>query len=201
MIRSGIAIFVLVLLTAACAPVLTDFYRPAAPDGRVARTHCPPAQRIILFERHDVTIGITIGMFSKGHVEGMVTYEIPEGKVVYLLDQEVEVSVPSRGTTKAKLTSGLVWSGGLFSQPHDASPANPLIGKTTMRLLFSTPTRYGKTNHASYTFRFSGSLDRPEVPESLAIKLPRFSVNDTEVDLPPITFILDREFAIIGLNC
>jgi hypothetical protein len=202
--RSRIAVLFLVLLTAACAPVMLEFHRPSAPGGKVVRAGCPP-DKFILFERHDVTIGTSTGVASKGLVGGVVTFEVPEGRVVLLLDQEVEVSASSRGTSKGRLTPGTVWAPGSF-QPRDAQPDKPLMGITSKHRIawwpFSAaPTPYGHSRHAYYSFKFSVSLAEAEVSEAYVLKLPKFSVNDIVVELPPITFIQDREFAIVGLNC
>jgi hypothetical protein len=184
---------------------MLEFHRPSAPEGKVVRTSCPPVHRFILFERHDVTIGTSSGVGAKGPLKGVVSFEVPEGKVVRLLDQEIEVSAPSRGTWKGRLAPGIVWPPGSF-QPRDAQPDKPLMGITLKHMIawwpFSAaPTPYGHSRHAYYSFEFSVSLAEAEVSEAYVLKLPKFSVNDVVVELPPITFIRDREFAIVGLNC
>lgn len=205
LLRSRFAVLFLALLTVACAPMMLDFYRPSAPEGKVVRSGCPPAERYILFERHGVTIGTTIGEDSNRLFKGRVAFGVPEGKVVLLLDQEVEASARARGTWKGRLAPGIVWPPGSF-QPRDAQPDKPLMGITSKHRIawwpFSAaPTPWGHSRHAYYSFEFSVSLAEAEVSEAYVLKLPKFSVNDIVVELPPITFIQDRELAIVGLNC
>ena len=195
-LRTRFALFGLVLLTVACAPVMLEFYRPSAPEGEVVRSGCPPGQRYILFKSHDVTIGATLGR---------IAFEVPEGKVVILLDQEVEASARARGTWKSRLAPGIVWPPGSF-QPRHIQPDQPLMGITSKHTTawwpFSgTPTPWGNSRHAYYQFEFSALPAEAKVSEPHVIRLPKFSVNHIVVELPPITFTPDSELAIVGLNC
>lgn len=195
-LSSRLALFGLALLTVACAPVMLEFYRPSAPEGEVVRSGCPPGQRFILFKRHDVTIGATLGR---------VAFEVPAGKLVILLDQAVEASSPARGTWKSRLHTGTVWAPGSF-QPRQIQPDKPLPGITSQQTTawwpFSgTPTPWGNSRHAYYQFEFSAFPADAKASEPNVIRLPKFSVNDIVVELPPITFTPESESAIVGLNC
>lgn len=189
-IRCWFAAFILTLLTVACAPGMVGFYLPSAPDGKVIRNGCTH-QRTVVFERHGVIIGVAMGRLSFG---------VPEGKVVILIDQEAGVSTREGGTRKAKLAPGIEWPPGAF-QPRHVGPDKPLTGLTSKAAWWpfsGSPTPWGNSRDAFFSFGFPVS---PLKATTYVLRLPRFSVNDIVVELPPVTFIQDSEFGILPLNC
>lgn len=183
------------LLTAACAPFVTiDYFRPAAPEGEIARAHCPPVNSFILFKTEGVVVGAGHLRQSEGRISVLLTFEIPEGKSVALPQRTVELSTPS-GDVHTGSLSGQLWAPG---PAVDHPPGLPMTGKTTKRFLDQV-TVYGTTEHAYYYFKATFPVQKED---SFQLKLPPFTVDGVEVELPAIRFVRDSEFFwILSLNC
>jgi len=182
------------LLSVACAPMTTSFYRPEAPGGRVVLAHCPPVRSFILLEHDGVILGARVSDASADGLSVTITFEVPVGKTVRLLDDVVEVFSPVMDTVTGVLT-GSVWAspGRTRDFPLDA----PMLGQTTPRL-FDQITAYGQTEHAYFIFDASLAV-RPS--ELFSLALPGISVNDSDVTFPPITLRRDSKTYLGSLNC
>lgn len=193
--RSLFAVLLPAILMITCAPMTTSFYRPDAQDGRVVRGQCPPVHSFILFERNNVIVAAKASYPSEDQIIVTVTFEVPENNVVHLIDKTVEVSTPSQGTFKGVL-SGYIWTSP--GRTSDFQSEMPLTGKTKKNLFLDQVTFYGVTEHAYYAF--NASLSMP-FTEMFLLRLPRFLVNNIEVELPLINFRHTSESYIGSLNC
>lgn len=182
-----VAAVLMMLMTACLLKIPTSYYRPEALGGKVVRTMEPRTNSAILFERQGSIIGINTSPNDKGQLYVSISFEIPDDKVVQLLEQHVVVSVPSKGIWKSKL-SGLIWTGLGRTEgfPLDA----PMIGMNS-GWRFGTATGYGNTKYAAYFFK--ALLFPSQEEKTFEIKMPKFLMNNTEVELPQIRFILDSE--------
>ena len=146
----------------------------------------PRTNSVILFEQHGVVVGVNT-VFHVDRVDASISFEAPEGRTVQLLAHQIEVSVAPGNTWNSKL-SGHVWTGpGRTSDfPVDA----PMIGKNGAWRL-GVARGYGNTKHAAFFFK--APLFATPGPETFAMKMPRFRVDNVEVDLPLIEFTLGSE--------
>ena len=159
---------------------------------------------MIRFDRLGVLVSVKASYATEHEVSIRLAFEVPEGKTVRLLDRVVELSV----ATDAKLVAEL--SGIRLATDSPASPGSPMAGSTIdheLRMFEGWPTlydppggfgSYAKTRHASYWFEASASVPRAD---AFALGLPRFSVNDAEVELPEIHFSRRVAFYLSPLNC
>jgi hypothetical protein len=187
----------IVLLLISCAPAVTvQYYRPITTEGAVVNAHCPPVDSFVLFEEHNIIVGAQVVFSDKGKLSSTITFEVPKDKTVQLLDQNVLINTPSQGLSKIRL-SGYTWVGP--GRTSEFFPENPLVGKTKKKLLLKQVTLYGTTNHAYYVFYASVDVLKPE---QVSIKIPKFSVNDFEVELPEIKFDWSSKyFPVYPANC
>lgn len=190
-------VWLVLLSMVSCAPAVTiPYYRPVAAGGTVVNAHCPPVDSFVLFEEHDIIVGAHAAFSEEGRLSATITFEVPKGKTVRLLDQDLWVNIPSRGSSKVKL-SGYIWTGA--GRTSDFSPATPLIGETGKKLFLKQVTLYGTTNHAYYMFY--ATLDVSE-PEPIMLKIPKFSVGDIVVELPEVKFEWSSKFfSVYPFNC
>jgi hypothetical protein len=175
--------------------MVVHIYQPSAPGGVVLSAHCPPEPRsVIRFERDSILVSAKASYNSeyprRNGIGVRITFEVPEGKVVRLLDGVVEVSVPILGSFKGEL-SGPV------------PPGTPMAGETTKNkrwgTLYDPPSAmFAMTNHASYYFKTFLSMPNSD---TFTLKLPKFLINDVEVELPVINFNRNLDFYIAGINC
>lgn len=196
--RLGIlGVYLVMLLIVSCAPAVTvQYYRPISSEGEVVNAHCPPVDSFILFEKHDIIVGVHAAYNEAGKVTATMTFEVPQDKTAKLFDQHIEIHIPSQGSSKVRL-SGYTWIGP--GRTSDFSPETPLIGKTKKSFLLKQVTLYGTTNHAYYVF--SASIDILK-PEQITIIAPRFSVDGFNVELPKIKFEWSNKyFPVYPANC
>lgn len=187
----------LTLLTAGChRPV----YNPSAQGGLTVKD--PPSRvdflagpsdtsQQIRFQRHGVIVAAMLGEGpeTQGQVQVHVTFEVPEGRVVTLVDKKVEISVSNHVAATATLSGGRFlsgfdgWSGRQFS---DFSPDTPMKGTTAKKtsLGYGTDIKVCASDYAMFCF-----IAQVTVPGAgpFTLKLPRFSVNGAEQELPPVT--------------
>ncbi|GEM_PF-5540174 len=203
---SALTLIGVMLTTVSCAPLVVPIYRASASDGEILRAHlCPPEPHsVIRFERHGVLVSARAFYKSDNQIWVRTAFEVPEGKVVRLLDHVVKVSVPARGSFEGDL------SGGRIPLKHEPdSPSTPMMGETIkhkLRMFEGWPTLYdppglvmfAKTPHASYWFDAFLSVPKSD---AFTLKLPRFLVNDVEVELPVINFTRHIDFYIAPMNC
>jgi len=148
---------------------------------------------VILFERQGVIVGVNTFYESIQHgyptnkLYADISFEIPEGEVVQLVQHHVEVSAPSKDSWKSEL-SGKVWTGP--GRTENFSRDAPMIGKNKA-WRFGTAQGYGNTKHAA--FFFSALLFEGFELETLEMNIPKFLINDFEVALPMITLKLNSE--------
>jgi len=175
------------LMTACVLKMPYSYYHPEALGGKVVRAMEPRTNSVILFERQGSIIGINTCINGKHQLDVSISFEIPDDKVVQLLEQHIEVSVPSKSISKRKL-SGRIWTGLGRTEgfPLDA----PMIGMNS-GWRFGTAKGYGETKYAAYFFK--ALLFPSQEEKTFEIKIPRFLVNNTEVELPKIRFTLDSE--------
>lgn len=183
------------LMLVSCVPMTTEFYRPAAIDGRVVSAHCPPVESFILFEINGVILGSKASKAKNGLVTVTMTFEIPRGKTVRLRDHEIHSLISNQVFASSKLR-GRVWVSA--GRTVEFLSTTPMPGKTEKKAFFKQITFYGTTEHAYYFF--SGQLSVPD-QESFTVKLPNFSVNDVEVRSPEIRFSEDGVRYWGSLNC
>ena len=191
----GICIILLSLFS--CAPAVTiQYYRPIAPEGEVVNAHCPPVDSFVLFEEHDIIVGVHAAFAAEGKLSTTVTFEVPKDKSVRLLDPNISITTPSQGLSKVRL-SGYTWTGP--GRTSDFSPETPLVGETKKNFLFKQVTLYGTTNHAYYVFYTSIDVLKPE---QVIIQIPDFLVDDSIVELPKIKFEWSSKFfKVYPANC
>jgi len=190
----AVAVSLLVLLLAACAPMRVSFYRPDSAHGQLVKAWCPPVRSVILFDVHDVTVGFEISTPQKNRILATMTFEIPEKHSVLLIDHSIEIQSPTQASSWGNLR-GRAWVSA--GRTGKISLKMPMQGKTEERL-FDQITRYGKTKHAYYFLR----AEIATIPmEKLSLKPPRFLVDGMEADLPDITFLRTSESYIGSLNC
>lgn len=190
----AVAVSLIVLLLAACAPMSVSFYRPDSAHGKLVKAWCPPVRSVILFDVHDVTVGFEVSSPQENRILATMTFEVPETHSVLLIDHSIEIQSPTQTRSWGDLR-GRVWVSA--GQTGEISLKTPMQGKTEERL-FDQITRYGKTKHAYYFLR----AEIATIPmEKLSLKPPRFLVDGMEVDLPDITFSRTSESYIGSLNC
>jgi len=186
--RSLFVVSVLILLITGCVVnIPKTFYRPAAPGGTVVRAMQPRTTSVILFERQDVIVGVNTTYDYKNQLYVSISFEIPNDKVVQLLENTVEVSVASKEMRKSKL-SGRIWTGA--GRTKDFPLKTPMVGRDKGWSL-GTAKGYGNTKYAA--FFFNALLFTAPEAETFEIKIPRFLVNNIESVLPIIEFTLDSE--------
>ena len=71
-----------------------------------------------------------------------------------------------------------------------------MIGKNSA-WRFGTAKGYGNTKYASFFFK-TVLLNNPEI-KAFEIKMPKYLINNTEVELPRIKFNLDNEGILTSL--
>jgi hypothetical protein len=184
---SFVIVTTLILLMAGCLlNVSTRYYLPAAQGGTIVRAMQPRTNSVILFERHSVIVGVNTTDYGD-QFNASISFEVPEGNIVQLLEHHIEVSVPSKESWKSNL-SGHIWTGpgrtGDF--PVDA----PMIGKNKGWRL-GTAKGYGNTKNAAFFFK--ALLFATPGPKTFVIKMPKFRVNNMEVELPLIEFTFGSE--------
>lgn len=197
----SLAMAALALLASACLPIQMSFYHPGAAEGAVTRNVCPPVDNLIIFEKRQVTIKVTAYVAHQAAI-GTLTFLVPEGRRVQLLDQQVEVSTEAAGVVTGALQPGSAWMPGAF-QPTRITADQPLPGRSKSGrpswLPFSrTP---GQPRHINYNFGFTTPLGTDTDPKAFILQVPSFRVDGTAITLPPIEFTRDRKLVISGLNC
>ncbi len=188
--RAGISLIVIALAIALISSCVvntpTPYYRPEAADGSVVRAMQPRTKSAILFDREGVIIGFNTAYTYEHALSASISFEVPEGKVVQLVEHNLEVQVNSASFNSA--LSGKIWTG-----PGRTTnfPLNtPMIGKNAGKK-FGTATGFGNTDNAAYFF--TASLFTKPAPKAFKIKIPKFLINNTEVDLPIVSLKLDSE--------
>jgi hypothetical protein len=192
---SLIILTLLLFVVVSCAPMTTKFYRPAAIDGKVVFAHCPPVESFILFETGGIILGSKASKSTDDLITVMITFEVPDGKKVKLMDHEIYSLIDNQVFARSNLLGAVRVSAGRTSE---FIATTPMLGKTEKKLFFKQITLYGTTEHAYYFF--SGQLSVPNL-ESFIIKLPNFSVNGVLVKPPIIRFSQDSMQYIGSLNC
>jgi hypothetical protein len=183
-------------MTGSCVIKITrPYYHPSAPDGTNVRAikREPRTNSAILFEHQGVIIGINTFYKSKAHgyptnqLHADISFEIPEGNTVQLVQHHIAVSAPRVDSWKSKV-SGRVWTkpGRTEEFPRDAT----MVGRNKA-WRWGTAQGYGNTKHA--TFFFSALLFEGFELKNLEIKIPTFLINNQEVELPIITLKLNSE--------
>ncbi len=192
---------VLALITAttlACVPfVTTTYYRPEAPEGRIARAHCPSLPAFVLFDQDGIVVGARVSWWEEQMAITM-TFEVSEGRTVNLLGGQVRIHSPGGVAASGELT-GHMWVG--LGATADFPPDFPLVGKTRRWRIgpFKQTTHYGTTKHAY--FWFSAKVGIPE-SDRFTVALPAFTINGVESKLPEIEFRLSTQFHwIYPVNC
>lgn len=188
-----ITLFLAILLSA-CAPMTVEFYRPHALDGKVVNAYCPPVESFILIENNGVITSTKASLSAENQVSVIIGFEVPEGRVVILENENVASMIEDRIFASSVL-SGRVW----ISRGHtgEFQTDSPMIGKTEKRFLWPG-TLYGQTDHAY--FWFSTLLSVPDTA-TFVLRLPNISVNDIKVQLPLVRFTRDKKSYIGSLNC
>jgi len=200
---SGVSLLTIILLmmsTAGCVPATHSFFRPSAPGGTLIRGHCPPVHSVILLERSGVIVAIRVSESSSHTARVLLSFEVPQGRIVRLKERTVELSVPGQGAYQGEL-DGWVWESRYES--HAFPVDNPMTGKTRQSGS-DTVTGYGSggTPHLFYTFRATFKAKVPMLDSDVfTLKLPRFLVNDADIELPVIDFRRTSEFLIASFNC
>lgn len=180
-----LAAALLAFLTAGCY-YSEQRYHPAAPgdksSGRLPLLH---------FQRQGVIVGVGLPSTrnSQGTAQVAVNFEVPDGKVVKLIDKTVESSAANFAAHTGKL-SRKVWERQGFwgGQIREFPPDTQMTGKTANKQQFGYARELGMDTCESDYAMFCYSA-KVTVPDSGAfmIKLPRFSVNGAEIELPPLT--------------
>lgn len=183
----------LMLLSSCVLPMTIDFYSPTAEGGSQARAREPHTLSVILFRQGEIIVGMNTdywaasGPIIANRVRASITIEVPDGNVVKLARDYVEVSEPSGNPWKAPL-----------SRPRSTLSVDaPLVGKSNVATWF-TARGWGNTNHAAYPFH-TMLYEGPEQPELLTVRLPPLDINGSEVLLPPITLTLSSEWLLVSL--
>jgi hypothetical protein len=169
---------VLALISSCAVKYPVDYYHPEATGGKVVRTGQSRTQSAILFEQEGVIIGFHTSYYDE-KIHARISFEVPDDKVVQLVDQNVEVKV--NAATYRIVLSGSVWPEGWFSQPIDFPIFSPMIGK---KAKYGSVRGFGDTRNAN--FFVDGSIVTKPQPEAFQVKLPRFRINNVEVNLPVI---------------
>jgi len=177
----------ILLMTGCLVNIPTTFYRPAAPEGTVVRGMQPRTNSVILFERQDVIVGVNTTYDNKNQLYVSISFEIPNDKVVQLMEHTVEVSVASKEMRKREL-SGKIWTG--TGRTKDFPLNAPMVGRDD-GWSFGTAKGYGNTKYAAFFFK-ALLFAAPEA-KTFKIKMPRFLVNNIASELPIIEFTLDSE--------
>lgn len=191
-----LAAAMLALLTAGCSSddYVHTYYSPAAPGARIIEH--PRAQELH-FQRKGVIVGTLLGGGGGNPRQAWVsiTFEVPEGKVVTLLDKTVEVSATDYAAQTGKISGRRVTGYSFWGDPQytDLSPDAPMTGKTAKvnQLGYGRQSWSCKSDYA--IFCFSAWVPAPE-SGPFSLKMPRFSVNGAEIELPLITVNQNRYF-------
>ena len=171
-------------------------YRPQAVSGTVARAFCPPVHDVILFEAHEINVGVRVSSYAKDEIRIVIEFVIPDNHVVEIIDRTVEIYSSASNRSQGTL-SGIKWVS--LSRTEEITLDKPLQGRTEKKLfLFRQTTLSGKTNHAYYLLKVNmEKLDEDE----FYLELPRFTVNGVASNLPVIKYVKDKEFVVVGINC
>jgi hypothetical protein len=184
---SFVVVTTFILLTAGCLlNVSTPYYLPAATGGTIVRAMQPRTNSVILFKRQGVIIGVNTTDYGD-RFNASISFEVPEGKIVQLLEHHIEVSGPSKESWKSNL-SGHIWTGP--GRIGDFPVNTPMIGKNEA-WRFGTAKGYGNTGHAAFFFK--AFLFATPGPKTFVIKMPKFRVNNMDVELPLIEFTFGIE--------
>lgn len=194
------------VLMAACAPMTTTFYRPTAPEGKIAQAFCPPVESIIIIEINGVIISTRASYSSvnwigeraypsTNKIEVTIGFEVPEGRTVALENQKIASMLDDKIIDSQDLL-GRTW----VSRGHTEifETTSPMIGKVEKRIFWPHAPYSGSTDNSYYWF--SAKIFVPQT-ETFIIKLPDFLVNDLKVEPPLISFTIDESTYIGSLNC
>ena len=183
----------LTLLSSCVLPQRYDFYYPTALGGSQARAGEPRTLSVILFQLGEIIVGMNTvylpaaGPIIANRLSASISIEIPEGNVVKLARDYVDVSEPSGDPWRAPL-SGRIWTGA--GRTSAFSVDAPMIGKSNAAR-WGTARGWSDTKHAAYFFEAT-LYEGPE-KRVLTVRLPELYVNDSEVELAPITLTLSSE--------
>lgn len=185
----------------ACVPTVETTLRPVASNGEILDGHCPPAPRtVVAFQRQGVLVSVRAYLGSNDVVDIRIEYEVPEGKVLKLVETYVTLLPPKNPPLMADLKTNQ------YSKP--VISGKEIYGTTISSQLLESdgwPTLYSpkkgdvaKTIYKSYSTHAKLSATQFD---SFSLILPRFIVNDVEI--PPIQVTFAKEVtAYLGyFNC
>ena len=192
---TGVSFFVVLVLMSCAVKIVTAYYQPSAISGTNVRAikRQPATNSVMLFEIQGVIVGMNTFYqpeqrdSSANKLYADISFEIPEGKIIELLDYEIEVFAPTGNSWKSEL-SGKIWTGPGRAEKFPRYA--PMIGRNKAWRL-GTAQGYGNTKHAA--FFFSALLFEGSELETLQVKIPKFLINGFEVEIPIITLELDSE--------
>jgi hypothetical protein len=176
-------------------PFVTErYYRPEAAEGRRTDATCPPAPSVWLFDRDGVIVGARATR-ETGAISIELTFEIPEGKLVQLVEDAIAVEIDGR-SSRAPLRGSTFVSWG---KTREVAADESLEG-ASRHVFQSNYTPYYGVSNAVYAYRATVETGTP--PELLDVRLPKFRVNGAPRSLPDVRFQWDSVFHwIYGLNC
>jgi hypothetical protein len=194
MIRVIIAISFTVLTTSCLLKVTSPYYRPSADTGENVRAikRQPRTDSVILFRHDGVIVGVNTLLKSKHHgfsestLSVDISFEIPEGNEIRLVDKHVKVFAPLESWNSELL--GRIW---IAPGRTEIFPIEKMMIGKSDAVRFGTAQGYGNTKNA--TFFFSALILKGAELETFELELPGFVINDFEVNEPIISFNLNEE--------
>jgi len=192
--RAGVVLCGLTLSGAAtgCAPILTTFEQPQASGGVIVQRTCPPTPSVLLFKKEGVVAAISMNEPEAGRTALQVSFEVPSGRTVRLLERALEVSIARGEHYRSELFCLWCGAGGKSVDPES------LITGRTNRWPLGTTTGYGTTRHTFYLF----STEVATILEgTFTVTLPKVLLNGRLWEMPPVLFTRVRKWIISPFNC
>lgn len=176
-----LAAALLALLTAGCT--VAAGYSAAAPGAKSYGDVITNGTEFH-FERQGVIVGATVSADSV-----RIAFEVPEGKVVKLLDKTVEISVAEHVAATGALKG---WEAAGIFLDRDISPDAPMTGRKAKKNRDARVSQFWDCASDNNFFCFVTQVNMPE-SGSFTLKMPRFSVNGVAMELPPIAITEERD--------
>lgn len=166
-------------------PGTFSYYHPESPGGTVIRASEPPTNSVLLFHIQEVIIGVNTQPVSDG-VKLSISFEVPSGSTARLNEHHVELVLDSKESV-AEL-SGSIWVGpgrtGLFR-------TESIMNGEDKGAKFGEGRGFANTKYAA--FFFHALLFNEPWPDVFNLRLPTFTVNGVETNLPLVRFTLVQE--------
>lgn len=181
-----------------CMPyVVHDFYSPSAADGVIRKSQCygasgPPS--VVELKRDDVIIKVSVSERESG-IFIFMRLDVPKGKTVRLDSSKIRVSTLSNTIT----SDGTLSAEMIIAEPPwkiELKPTENMVGDTKKsNICFFGPCLSNNIFDLETTITVQKS-------DAILVHMPRFVINEKNVQLPDILFKKDRFLELFPpINC